>query len=546
MDDWSLQMNPIKNFTAALILGLLIIAGTGVRVINLDRASFWVDEVNTAFTAQSLNETGVDTLPSGYIYGRGRIYTAIVAASFKLFGVNEVTARMPSVLFGVLSILLTYGLARIWFDPQTALFTAFFMAFSHFEVGWSRTARMYTLLQFMTLWLSICYIKGFREINVRGESKKTFCFISIPWLIIFFVTFALTALHIHSVVTLLIPAFGLYMMIRAVIYWSRAEGRSRWLNPYALILIGGGIIGALLMAALPSLRENVFESFNYTPPWAAGVAYAARKTALLEFLLSQWRMPISVFAFIGGIQIITRKNTAGLLPASLFIVPLVLLSFVFTHRVEAYLFFVYPYFLMIGAYGLSNWLDSESEKLPFLKSIGLQGNRLLVLGMILFMFVLFPWLRITLNIPTLPDGITNTAVTPEEWRGASQYVLSQKHPDDLIITSLPQVALYYGLTSDYGLNQANLEQAESKGLVNEKSQRIDLYSGTPCVESLEALRSIIAEHPSGWLLVSDFHWTHAQHIPEAIRNFIEKTLSPPQMTPQGSVRIYRWREGVKD
>jgi len=135
MGDRSSHMNPMNKITTVLILGLLVLAGTGVRVLNLDRASFWVDEVNTVFTAKSLNETGVDTLPSGAIYGRARIYTAIVAASFKLFGVSEFSARMPSVLFGVLSILLAYGLVRIWFDPKTALFTAFFMAFSHFEVG---------------------------------------------------------------------------------------------------------------------------------------------------------------------------------------------------------------------------------------------------------------------------------------------------------------------------------------------------------------------------------------------------------------------------
>ncbi|NQT24465.1 glycosyltransferase family 39 protein [candidate division KSB1 bacterium] len=536
-------MNPMNKITTVLILGLLVLAGTGVRVLNLDRASFWVDEVNTVFTAKSLNETGVDTLPSGAIYGRARIYTAIVAASFKLFGVSEFSARMPSVLFGVLSILLAYGLVRIWFDPKTALFTAFFMAFSHFEVGWSRTARMYTLLQFITLWLSVCYIKGFRENHVQDPNKKFFDSISIPWLVIFLVTLGVTTLHIHTIATMLIPGFGLYMLIRAGILLFGTEGRSRWMNPYTVVLVGGGILGGLLIVALPSLRVQVVESFNYTPTWASGVAYAAKKTALLEFLMSPWRMPITVFAFLGSFQLITRKHISGWLPASLFFVPFILLTLVFTHRVEAYLFFVYPYFLMIAAFGLSNWLDSEYEKSPFIKWIGARGNRFLILGMVLFMFVLFPWFRITLKIPKQPDGITNMAVTPEEWRGASQTVFSQKQSDDLIITSLPQVALYYGLTSNYGLNQVNLEQAESKGLVNKKGQRFDLYAGAPCVESLEDLQSIIADHPSGWLLISDFHFTHPQYTSDAVRNYIEETFAPPQMTPQGTVRLYHWTDG---
>ena len=242
----------------------------------------------------------------------------------------------------------------------------------------------------------------------------------------------------------------------------------------------------------------------------------------------------------------TRKQNSGWLPASLFAVPFVLLSLVFTHRVEAYLFFVYPYFLMIAAYGLSNWIDSEYKTPPVMPRLGQTGHQVLVLGLVLFMFLLFPWLRITLNIPRLPDGITNLAVTPEEWRGACQEVVSTRNSEDLIISSLPQVALYYGVRSDYGLNQVNLEQAQSKGIVNETGQWIDLYSGTPCILSLQELQSLVANHSAGWLLISDFHFTHAQYISEMIQSYIEATFDPPEFTPQRTVRIYRWSEGDAD
>lgn len=539
-----------ENVIAFLILGLLVIAGTGIRVINLDRASFWVDEVNSVFAAQSLNETGADRLPSGYLYGRARIYTAIVAVSLQLFGENEVAARMPSVLFGVLSILLAYGLARIWFDTRTALIMAFFMAFSHFEVGWSRTARMYTLLQFMTLWITYCYVRGFKENQAPGKSDPSDQFkpgsVSILWLILLVVMIALSALFVHSITTLLIPGFTVYMLVQSGIHLFKSEGRSRWFNPYTVSLIAGGLIGGAVLLAVPWIRATAFQSFAYTPAWASGSAYAARKTALLEFLLSQWRMPITVFAFLGGFQLITRKHLPGWLPASLFLAPFVLLSLVFTHRVEAYLFFVYPFFLMIAAYGLSNWINAEQGHLPIVQRLGAGGNRFLLIGMVLLLFVLFPWIRVTLNIPRLPDGITNLAVTPEEWRGACQKVLSQKESEDLIITSLPQVALYYGIASDYGLNQVNLEQAQSKKLVNGAGQWIDLYAGVPCVISFEALQSLVAEHPSGWLLISDFHFHHTQYIPAVVRTYIEEHFSTPWMTPQGTVRVYHWKSGGED
>lgn len=536
-------MQSMKKYASALILVLIVLAGAGLRVANLDRTSLWVDEANTVFTAQALNETGVDTLPSGHIYGRARVYTAIVAASFRIFGVSEASARLPSALFGVLSILLVYGLARIFFGPKTAFVTACFMTFSHFEVGWSRTARMYTLLQFMTLWLTFAFLKTFPEADARSPRNRWVDFLSFPWLAVLLVTFAVTAVHIHSLIAMLVPAFGLAMLVRAIRIALNGTERSRWLNAYTVLLVGGVMAGAALLAVLPGLRQTMLESFTYTPGWAEGSAFAARKTALLEFLLSPWRMPITVFAFLGGFQLITRKHVRGWLPGILFLAPFILLSLTFTHRVEAYLFFVYPFFLMIAAFGLVNWLDAEYERLPFIQRIGVQENRLIVIGMVLLMFVLFPWLRITLNIPRTPDGVTNMAVTPVEWRGASRTVLSNKHPDDVVITSLPQVALYYGLESDYMLNQANLEQAESKGLVNAQGQRTDLYAGVRCVESLDMLKSIIAEHASGWLLVSNHHFTHPQYVPEPVREYIEKRFGPPQTTPQGTVRIYRWMDG---
>jgi len=48
----------------------------------------------------------------------------INAASMKLFGLNEFSARLPSALCGLLTILVTYLIARQIYDRRTALFSA--------------------------------------------------------------------------------------------------------------------------------------------------------------------------------------------------------------------------------------------------------------------------------------------------------------------------------------------------------------------------------------------------------------------------------------
>lgn len=70
------------------------------------------------------------------------LYYWIVAASYKVFGVSLVSARLPSALFGTLSIGLIFLLACGLFNPQVGLFSAFILPsiYLHFQIArWSTT-----------------------------------------------------------------------------------------------------------------------------------------------------------------------------------------------------------------------------------------------------------------------------------------------------------------------------------------------------------------------------------------------------------------------
>ena len=116
---------------------------------------------------------------------------------------------------------------------------------------------------------------------------------------------------------------------------------------------------------------------------------------------------------------------------------------------------------MLAAYGFINILNHEIEL-----SGHSRWRKPITAILLLSVFVISPWLRITLHIPTQQDGITNMAVTPDEWREASEIILQNKKPEDLVITSLPQVPLFYGLKSDYSLNWASLAQSHEENFQN--------------------------------------------------------------------------------
>jgi uncharacterized membrane protein len=69
----------------------------------------------------------------------------------KVFGTSALALRLPSVLFGIASIILIYILAALEEDRLTALLAAGMLAFNGHHIFWSQTAKMYYMGCFLGL-----------------------------------------------------------------------------------------------------------------------------------------------------------------------------------------------------------------------------------------------------------------------------------------------------------------------------------------------------------------------------------------------------------
>jgi hypothetical protein len=535
-----------------LLLLVLLAAGSFLRVWNLGRASYWVDEVNTLFCSTSYNATGRMTMPSGWLNDRAPAFTVIMAWAYRLLPANETGTRLPAALFGVACIASAYGLARRMFGAKVGLMTAFLMTFSHFEVGWSRTGRMYTLFQLLTLFLAYAFLRGFEKPPGADQgrpglrlrlSDRSFAVRagSVGWPALFAVVFVFTFYGVHILAGFLLVGLWCYAASLALFKAMLGEGRGRFANKEAAIAGIGLAAGILALACLPGLRDMLRYFLSYTPPWALTGSSAQNRMALFEFLISPQRFPIAVFFFIGLLGAAARGSRNGWLAACLFGSAFVLLSFVFTHRVPVYLFFVYPFFLMLAAFGFVNTVESEWSRFLLLPASGRRGARAAFAVLAVSIFALSPWIRITAHIPFFGDGMTNLAVTPEEWREASARVRSEAGPGDCVVTSLPQVPLAYGLKSDFCLNRAALEQSiEERFPADANGRRVDMYAGAECIESAAELDSLISGRPAGWILMSQFHFENDFHTPPDVRAVLSGRLGPPAKTRNGTVLLFRW------
>jgi len=133
-----------------VLIGIILLAIV-LRFYKLNSIppSLYWDEASLGYNAYSILLTGRDEherfLPVtnfaafGDYKPPGYIYAAVPFIA--LFGLNEFAIRFPAAFFGVLTVLLTYLIARkIFEDEAIALLSAFFLAISPWHLQFSRGA----------------------------------------------------------------------------------------------------------------------------------------------------------------------------------------------------------------------------------------------------------------------------------------------------------------------------------------------------------------------------------------------------------------------
>src|SRR3989344_289927 len=123
--------------THKLILISLLLFGLGLRVFHLDLRplGFSWDEAALGYNAYSLLKTGRDehgqAAPIVFkSFGdfKPGLYIYFAVPSVALLGLSEFSTRLPSALFGTLSIALVYILARLLLSRSAATYSALLLA----------------------------------------------------------------------------------------------------------------------------------------------------------------------------------------------------------------------------------------------------------------------------------------------------------------------------------------------------------------------------------------------------------------------------------
>lgn len=140
---------------------------------------FWVDEFSTARNALLIMNEGSRVLAQKNEFFEHHNITEhlLVATSFKIFGVSESSARIPSVVIGSLVPVFLFVAAKKLFDRNTALAATALCLFSYFEITWARQARSYMLQQLFILISLYVYTSLVKKFSVSKFCLLLMCFV---------------------------------------------------------------------------------------------------------------------------------------------------------------------------------------------------------------------------------------------------------------------------------------------------------------------------------------------------------------------------------
>ena len=163
-----------------LVLGIVLMIGTGLRFYNLEEESLWNDELSTwkRTSQESISEVirlaaETDIHPPGY--------QVFMFGWMSVFGDSEFSLRFPSALAGIVSVFLMFLLAKREYGSIAGLTVSWMVAISWYPIHFSQEARAYALMMMLVLWV-LCQMENISKASWSAKTSFTLSLIVLAYL----------------------------------------------------------------------------------------------------------------------------------------------------------------------------------------------------------------------------------------------------------------------------------------------------------------------------------------------------------------------------
>ncbi len=519
-----LGRSSLKSIIIYLALAAALGLGLWLRWQFVHTVQLYPDEFVTLLAVRMIGETGLPVMPSGLFYDHGLLFSYLGSLA-GLFGSAPWAARYASLLCGLLTLLLIFGVGRRWFSTAVGLLAVAGLAIAPAAIHWSGRARMYALLQLLillALWLAY-------EGVIQNRAR-------LRWLAL--LAYLGAVLTQFAAVALAPPLAAALLAVR---YIKRATEPGRrgtevksplprfkrwqiWLEVVALGLI---LLIAFLVkrAGQPKGIEpldgsagqavtglvQVFQiysdfSFNIMAGWQAIAPFFFTLPALIF-------IPFALIAALYSLALLTRspqleiqnpKLKTRLSPpggnpklATLFLALILVITSLEMillvspdRRDDKYQFMLLPALLLLGGQGMSLLVGYLSLVIRRSSSSNSQPSAIYN-----FLTILLTALILTL---TWPKAQTLLANTGDDYDSAFAYVQAHWREGDTILTGTPAAAAFY-------LNRNDFYSVQRRGgydyrILTLDNRPVDRWLASPAIRTEADLHQTLANHRV-WLVL---------------------------------------------
>lgn len=245
------------------------------------------DEAEFGYSAYSIMKTGKNqynqsnyllfTTPYNDRYPT--IYSFSTIPFIKLFGLNEVTERLPSVLFGTFSCVLLYVLVKQLFHTVSGgLVSALLMAINPWSLYYSRQGRFEMIGIFLVLTGIVCFIYAINTKHIYQYILSSF-------------GFGMSMLA-NDATKIVVP-----LLISGLIFLFRNKLRSK--KRYMLVYFGICLFFAVLVLKVLFIDHQIDDFIRQSPSHVSAISeivnFQRRQTVAPLWVSSIFHNKITVF-----------------------------------------------------------------------------------------------------------------------------------------------------------------------------------------------------------------------------------------------------------
>jgi len=317
-----------------------------------------------------------------------------------------------------------------------------------------------------------------------------------------------------------------------------------YLNVVAVVLmltsVGNNIMRPIIEIFLPGNMATLILPNLKNAMQAVGTdKFTTSFDTYIAVLRSDFKI-LPVFGYCGFVLAFFRSRKLGYFLISAFVVPLLLMSFIFREPSHAkYLSYIYPVFLISAAYSL--YFIAFGLLKYASKSFNETNKSYLITCTFGFLLLCLGFVQrqdIDKMLTTEDHGNVVSKDLAEihfvNWKQPCLFVKENRKPSDIVMATVQMAPRFYlEMDSVIWFRQMHYDATKKKYVPNlPDGRKLSAYT-------YEQLVKTYNENPRGWLL-ADYYFDNALTDPKA-REFVEQNFTYHfEASNDGSVKVFSW------